>query len=377
AGSLLEADKQHGIANLTAQMLEKSISEEDRTTFRKALNAIGVEFSISSNKDYVAIDFQCVSSNFSDALNLILNMVENPNFDSEDLDITKEKIIKKIEEENSDIYAFTKKNILYHLFNKTNIGRSVTGDNTSLLALTLKNVKDFHKKYYVGRNIVVSLVGNFYRSESKTWLFDRLSSFSSAQVNEPVQAAFAPLKQNEKIDFKINKKQAIAAFASRSISPLDARLPAMDIARTILCKSPNSRLSRRFSDGTLYFSYDCANESIGNEGYFYAFSCVQPNMLASAAEDLKSEIDMLCENGFTEEEFKMAKNLIIRNFKFNLATNKDKAAMYATDEIVGKGFDYFSKYPDLVEAVKREHVNEILLQFLLKNNNYIEATTSP
>ena len=85
----------------------------------------------------------------------------------------------------------------------------------------------------MGRNIVISLVGNFYRSEIKTWLYDRLSSFSSAQSNEPVQAAFSPLKQSQKLDLKLNKKHAIAVFASRSISPLDARSPAMDIAGTI------------------------------------------------------------------------------------------------------------------------------------------------
>ncbi|NLV94831.1 MAG: insulinase family protein [Candidatus Riflebacteria bacterium] len=377
AGSLLEADKQHGIANLTAQMLEKSISEEDGTSIGKLLNSMGVEYSIAANKDYVAIDFQCISSSFSDAFSLILNMIEKPNFDNEDFDVAKEKIIERIEEENTDIFTFTKKNVLYHLFNKTNTGRSVKGDNASVLSLTQKNVKDFHKKYYVGRNIVISLVGNFYRSEIKTWLYDRLSSFSSAQSNEPVQAAFSPLKQSQKLDLKLNKKHSVAVFASRSISPLDARSPAMDIAGTILFEAPNSRLNRRFSDASLYFSYGCTNESIGNEGYFYAFASVKPNMLASAAEELKGEIDELCENGFTEEEFNMAKSYIVRNFNFKLATNKNKAAIYSTDEIIGKGFDYFSKYSDLIAAVKRENVNEILVQFFLKNNNYIEAATSP
>jgi zinc protease len=376
AGSIKDTERQLGLANLVALMLEHK-KGADGLTVREKLDRLGVRYEIEPRREYIAIDLECLTSTFLSGLELVLDMLRQPAFTQSSLDETRDLILKEIPRQDEDILDFARGFLMTKLFPKSIYGQKIQGNVQTLPAISLNNAVNFHKKYYVGQNIVVAVVGDFYGLDVKDWLLERFSGFSGSIVNEPAQQSVALPSKAESHRINFNKRQALSIYGARSISTLDARAPALDILKDILCKSPDSRLRRRFADNPHILEVNCESKSVGNEGYFYVYGVCEPNYIASLTQSIREEIEKLCADGFSEQEFVTAKQRVLDEFSFKMGRNKQKSAMFATDEIVGKGFNYYIKMPILLEAVNRGQVTELMTGHVFTNTNSVETIIAP
>lgn len=376
AGSIKDTERQLGLANLVALMLEQKKVDEEQTLAQR-LEQLGIAHRVVTRREYVAIDLECLASTFQEGLELVLDALRRPSFTQEALDESRTLALAQIAQEDEEIQDYAQNLLMAQLFPKSIYGQRILGNPQTMPTISLNNVVNFHKKYYVGQNLVVAVVGDFYTMDIKDWLLEKLSTFSGAILNEPAQQSVAMPSGAEIHRLKFNKRQALSIQGARSISILDARAPALDILKDILCKSPDSRLRQRFAGNSHILEVNCESDSVGNEGYFYIYGICEPTYIASLTEDIQAEVRRLCESGFSEEEFLVGKGRVLEDFSFKMGRNSQKSAMFATDEIVGKGFNYYLKLPILLEAVTRGQVTELMTEHVFKNDSSVEIILAP
>jgi zinc protease len=140
----------------------------------------------------------------------------------------------------------------------------------------------------------------------------------------------------------------------------------------------SSRLFKNLrAKDSLAYSTWAFNVGMANGGYFLASISTAASKVATATQRLKEEIDLFRDQGFTDEEFEDAKKYLIGQYALTFVNNASMADNYASDEFFGKGFDYFRKYPNLINAVTREQVTDVARSYLLASGSYSLAITQP
>ena len=91
------------------------------------------------------------------------DIIKNPNFDSAQVEAEKSAIHKNAS--SMDPKTNTINNLHYTSFRDHALGQPDTGIKDNVYSISHEQVKQFHEKYYVGENIVVSAAGDINADE--------------------------------------------------------------------------------------------------------------------------------------------------------------------------------------------------------------------
>lgn len=378
AGGLIEDKREAGLANLVAEMLQRGAGGMSSEEIARKFEGMGSRFSVNASKSYVSFDLQCLAENFVPSFELMLNILDKPEFPTAELDKLKKQVEDWIKADEDDLYKYTMQGALAALYPDTPVAYSSYGKVDDLKRFKTQDLRDFHKKHYVGSNIVVAIVGDFYTRELKDVLLQNLGRFAQGRPNDLKAFKLKDIKEPVEVTLKKNREQAQIIYTARTFAANDAKIAPMAVATTILSGSMSSRLFKNLrAKDSLAYSTEAFNVGMANGGYFLASISTAASKVATATRRLKEEIDVFREEGFTDEEFDDAKKYLIGQYALTFVDNSSMANNYASDEFFGKGFDFYRKYPELINAVTREQVSEVASEYLLASGSYSLAITQP
>lgn len=378
AGSLVEERREAGLANCVGEMLQRGTTDLSSDEIAAKFESMGSRFSVTASKSYVSFNLQCLAENLMPSLGLMLDILNKPEFASAELDKLKKQIEDWIMEEEDDLHKYTAQGALAGIFPDTPLAYSSYGKIEDVKRFKTQDLKGFHKKHYVGANMVIAIVGDFYTRELKKSLLQELGRFSQGKANVFKPFKLKDISEPVEISLKKNREQAQIAYAARTFAANDEQVAPMSIATTILSGSMSSRLFKNLrAKDSLAYSTMAYNVGMANGGYLLATISTAASKVATATERLKQEIDLFREQGFSDEEFEDAKKYLIGQYALTFVDNSSMADNYASDEFFGKGFDFYRKYSGQINAVTKEQVAEVARTYLLASGSYSLAITEP
>lgn len=378
AGGLVEQSREAGLANMVAEMLQRGANSMSSNEIAEKFESMGSRFRVQASKSYVSFDLTCLAENFMPSFELMLNILDKPDFPGSELDKLRKQVEDWIKADEDDLYKYTSQGALEALFPDTPIGYSSYGRVDDIKRFKTQDLKDFHKKHYVGSNMVVAIVGDYYSRELKDSLLQGLGRFSQGKANEFKAFKLKDIAAPLEVKLQKNREQAQIIYTARTFAANDEKVAPMAVATTILSGSMSSRLFKNLrAKDSLAYSTWAFNVGMANGGYFLASISTAASKVATATQRLKEEIDLFRDQGFSDEEFEDAKKYLIGQYALTFVNNASMADNYASDEFFGKGFDYFRKYPNLINAVTREQVTDVARSYLLASGSYSLAITQP
>lgn len=378
AGGLREGKRQAGLANLTSELMFKGAKGMSVEEIAEKFERMGSRFSSHASKSYTAFEMRSLTENFVPTLELFLDILEDPDFPEDEVDKFKTQVLDWIKSEEDDLYKFTANNALEALFPGTPIGYSTYGKEDDVKKARRTDLKEFHKKYFVGSNMVIAIVGDFYAREMKDELLRQFGRFKEGKVKDYELPKLKDITEPIEVKLQKNREQAQIIYAARTFPASDEKTAAITIAQNILSGSMSSRLFKNLrAKDSLAYSTWAFNVGMANAGYFQATISTAASKVATATARLKEEIDDFRENGFTDKEFEDAKKYIVGQHALSLVDNKSLADTYSADEYFGKGFDYSMKYPAAIASTTKEQVAEVAKNYLLASGSYVLTITQP
>lgn len=377
AGSQRDSKNENGLAQLTATMLQKGTKKRTSQQIADEFERMGTSFGADCSRSYASLQLTALSEKFLPSLDLLLDLIENPEFPEEEFRKDQERTLERIKIALDNLIQVTIWNTIAALFPDHPFGFPTLGTAERVKSLRRNDLVQFHKKHYIGGGMVVAVVGDFFSVEMKEQLMKRFSGIKEGNPGATKEIKEAKFPQPEVVS-RLNREQVQVLFATRTFPRSDPRGPAIDILSNILSGSMNSRLFIRLrSKESLAYSVWGTNVAGKDSGYFLATLSSAVNKLDQAKKRLVEELAAIRTGGFTDEEFADAKSYIIGQYALSLVGNQNMANTLASDEYLGVGYDYFTKYPERISATTPDEVRKVAEAFMAVPETYLIGITQP
>lgn len=358
-GVLTETEKTSGVSHMMSQLFLKGTKEKSREVFMSELEELGGDLSPYSGYNSFGTQMSVLFQNWKPGLALLAELLQNPRFEEEDLINEKNIILAGIRAKDDEPFDAAAKLLRETLFLTHPYRMQTLGNLKSVENLTLKQVKDYYKKYVTPNNLVLAVVGDVKPGQVESFIADHFNRFVS---KKPPRFKDFSEKPQRKVREKVKWKEVDQAIVAVGFHTVDLYNPDQYVLEVIasIYSGQGSRLFKSVRE-ELGLAYTLgAYQVLGlDPGFFTFYAGTRPDKAQKVIDIILKEIELLKKEGITEEELERAQNGLIGRHKKNLESSSRFAFKVALDELYGLGAENYKEYAKRIRAVTRKDVTRV------------------
>lgn len=317
-GSLNEKETNNGISHLLEHMLFKETIDKNAKEIALATDKIGADINAYTSVDYTCLYMKVLSKYAYEGMDIIFDMIKNPNYSKENLDTEKNVIYDEIDSSDDDPDDLAERELIDILFKGNSFKYNVLGTKEIIKNISLEDVIDYKKDNYTGENIVLSVVGKFDEFKLLDYIESKLEDIPKGFVKEQQ----LPLMYSPKNEFKIINRSFDQITGYINIGPnlnLKRNRYKLFLLNNIFGGSVSSKLFQaiREDKGLTYninsFIYD--NDIRANINIYY--TCNNSNILELNKSILK-EIDLFSQYRISDKDLSTSRTQLISEILLSL-----------------------------------------------------------
>jgi len=323
AGSRYETADTNGIAHFAEHMFFKGT--ERRPTARdisKEIDAIGGEFNAFTGKEYTGYYVKCAAESRDVALDVLVDMLRNSKFDSEEIDREKGVIIEEM-----NMYYDTPRDFIsgvYEelLYGDQPLGWDIIGRKETIRSATHDTFRSYVDHWYKPSRMVVGIGGKLGEGLHAR-IAELLGDLPQAETAEP-EAARVSLNGTAQV--KVHTKASDQAHICLGVHSYPLEHPdryVLQVLSVILGGGMSSRLFTEVRErrGLAYYVYGL-NHSYTDAGSLYAQAGVDINRIDDAVSTIAAELKKIAEDAVPQDELDKAKSFAKGRFVLQLETSQ-------------------------------------------------------
>jgi predicted Zn-dependent peptidase len=310
AGSRYEHAENRGIAHFAEHMFFKGT--ERRPTAKDIateVDAIGGEFNAFTGKEYTGYYIRCAADDRDQALDVLVDMLRNSKFDSEELEREKGVILEEM-----NMYFDTPRDYigaLYEelMFGDNPLGWETLGTRDTIKAATRETFTDYVDTWYRPDRMVVGVAGNIgpgLQARVEDLLGDLDGKAPAGPSPVEIPNGSGPL-------IRVHHKASDQAHISIGVPSYPLQHPdryALQLLATVLGSGMSSRLFTEVRErrGLAYYVY-AINHSYTDAGSLYSQAGVDINRIDDAVTTIANELRRIADEPVGPDELEKARGL--------------------------------------------------------------------
>ncbi len=371
AGSLLDPEGREGLATLTAEGLLTGTRRRTAAQISEEIEFTGGALSVHAQKDYTAITLNVLKKALPTGLEVLADVLTQPAFRPKEIAKKKEEFKARIHKEEEDPGTLAHKTFLAELFNKRFYGQPLLGTEKSISGLAKKDLMGFYQERLSRSRVICAVVGQITERELMPLWERYLGSWPETSIEPPINISSdskGGSGRTKKIDRDLT--QANIILGHRGIPRSHPDYYAVFIMNYILGGGGfRSRLmdNIREEKGLAYSIY---SQFISNRyaGYFQAVVETRNATAGVAISEILKEMERIRTNGVSDEELNEARLYLTGSFPLKMDTNAKIAGLLTDIEFYNLGLDYPVRYPEIINAVTKDHVADAAKKYLHPDN---------
>jgi zinc protease len=364
-GAAQDAPGKGGTATLVASLLDEGAGDIDAKTFHARLERKAIELGFQAERDTLRGTLRTLTENKDEAFDYLRLAVSRPRFDQSDVEVIRAQIMSMLLRATTSPTDIANLRWWQVAFADHPYGRPVNGTLESVPTVTIADLKDYTHRVLARGNLKVAVVGDIDAETVKVML-DRVFGGLPAQPELKPVANVLPQGLGRRIVVKVDVPQAVVAFGGPGIARKDPDFMAAYIVNHILGGGAfSSRLYQEVREkrGLAYSVYDSL-VWLNHSALFLGGTATRADRAGETLEVIDKEIHRLAEEGPTEDEFAKAKAYLNGSFALNLDTSSKIAALLVQLQLDGLGIDYFTRRPEMINAVTLEDARRVAKRML-------------
>lgn len=316
SGSYYEKDEESGISHFIEHMMFKGTSTKTAREIAESVDRIGGSFNAFTGKEATCYYIKTLSSSISKGAEILIDMITDSIFDSEEMDKERKVILEEIKMV-SDTPDDEVIEMISKLVNSGNpYKNSVLGTPDSLAGIDRDLMVSYYMRRYARNNIVISVTGNFDEEEIARLFEDRFMCLEEKE--EVITHTVGPYKQQFAVKDK-DIEQTHICLAAPGISLDDERIYTFSLLNNIFGGSMSSRLFQKIREEKgLAYSVCSINGFQSFGGFFAIYAGVAHENARETIDAINEEWKKFAEEGPTEDELHMAKEQMKSSYIFGL-----------------------------------------------------------
>ncbi len=366
AGTLVEPRGKEGLANLAASLLLSGTKTRSATQIAGMLDFMGAKLSAAGGEDFAAISLLVLKKDLPQALELLQDVLLNPQFAPEEMKRKVAQYQAALESEKDEPMVVASRAFASKLFGPFPYGHPVLGTPGGLAAVTRHDLVEFHRRFYRPNNAVLSLVGDLTRDEARQWVTKTFGAWAAAPIPRPELPAIPPLKERETVVIDKDISQANLILGNLGITRHNPDFYAFQVMNYIL--GGGGFASRLLDDIRVNrgLAYSVSSSfSPGLEPGAFTVSLETKNASAGeAVTQVVEQIRLIMTKPVTEQELSDAKSYLIGSFPRKMDSMSKRAWLLGYVEVYGLGLDYPWRYPELIQHLTPADIQQVAQKYL-------------
>ena len=381
AGARHEPEEKAGLAIMASRLLDEGTETRSSLDIAEAIESAGGHLEADGSFERIVVASTVLKQDMDLALELVADLLIHPVFPEEYIAKEKTRTLAEIAsaKDRPQVIAGWAFNEL--VYGTHPLHRPSHGYPQTVERITRQDLQDFHKRFFVPNNTILSIVGDFKIAEILPLVEKRFGGWVSHPVTFP--DVLPPVRQTDRREkyIPMPAQQLNIYLGHLGVERANPDFYMLQVLDTILGGGAGftARIPQRLRDemGLAYTTFASITMTAGlDPGRFVAYIGTSPENMKLAIEGLLNEIRRIVDEPVTADELKDAQDFLTGSFVFAFESSSQIARFLIHAQVYGLGFDFIEKYPRLIRSVTAADIARVARKYL-DSEHYTLAVVGP
>lgn len=370
-GSIDEEDSNNGVAHFLEHLFFKGTKTHEPGEFDKILETKGAITNAATSKDFTHYYITIPSKDFDLAMDLHGDMILHPLIPRKEMEKERKVVLEEISKDLNSPTKIMQDNLNSMLYTTHPYKRKVIGRSDVIETITRDQVLSFYNKNYSPSNMVTVIIGDVDANHA----IEKTKEAFNAEYKKQTKTIYtkeAPLtKQQKKVEY-LDTESGYMVIGFRGTPIDDKDSYALDVLATILGDGRSSVLNQVLKEKKrIAFSVDAGNSTFRDDGIFYVSANYEPTKCKIVQDTIFNEIEKIQKNGVTDDQLKLAKNIIERSTYYSRESITNIATEIGYTMALTNDIKFYDTYLDNIKNVSKEDVKKVAEKYLGINRSAV------
>jgi len=321
--------------------------------------------------DSISINFSCLKGDLDDVLKVFVDVLQNPEFRAEKIDIAQKGLYDSISRRNDEPSQIAYREAVKLAYGADNPYARVP-EYATVAAVTRQDLLDWHAKYVHPNDIILGISGDFDSAAMEARLRAAFESWPKGPAFPPFpkgELRYSPAKPGYYLVSKDDVNQSNISMVAMGITRDNPDYYAASVFNEVFGGGFSSRLLNdiRTKRGLAYGVGGGIGANFGHPGLLQIEIGTKSRTTVEAIQAAREDIDNLTTHPITEEEIQRAKDAILNAFIFRLDSPDKILGERMGYEYYGYPPDWLDKYQAEIKRVTAADVNRVAAKYVHKD----------
>jgi zinc protease len=310
--------------------------------------------------DSTTIRLNCLKGDFDDVFKVFADLLQNPEFRADKLDLARKQLEDAISRRNDDIGAIAHRESVKLAYGPDN-PYARTPEYATVAAVTRQDLIDWHHTYVHPNNIILGINGDFDAAAMEAKLRAAFESWPKGPVLPKDEIQYHPAPPGYYLIPKEDVNQSNIRMVALGTTRDNPDYYAISVFNEAFGGGFSSRLFNdiRTKRGLAYNVGGGIGANFGHPGILQFAMSTKSQSTIESVQAVDEDIDDLAKHSITDEEINRAKDAILNAFIFRLDSPDKILAERVTYEYYGYPPDWLDKFQAEIKKVTAADVNRV------------------
>jgi zinc protease len=329
------------------------------------LEAHAARIEASSSTDSTFLAWSSLKDNFDQVFPVVLDLLQNPEFRQDKIDLTKQQSASFISRRNDDVDEISQRESAKLAYGANN-PYARTAEYATLGAITREDLLQWHKRTIVPANMIFGMAGDFDSTAMEKKLREIFGSMPNAEKFVSAKIDFPDPKPGIYFIEKNDVNQSDITMVDLGTERLNPDYYALAVMNNLFAGGFSSRLfiSIRTRQGLAYSVGGGVGTGNDHAGITRFSMGTKSGTTAAGIDALRKELNGLITGSVTPDELKRAKDAILNSFIFEFDSKEKVLSERMRYEFYGYPQDFLEKFPANIEKVTAADVDRVAKKYV-------------
>jgi zinc protease len=329
------------------------------------LEARAAKVETGGGPDSTSISLNCLKGDFDDVFKAFLDVLQNPEFRAEKLDLAQKQAEDAISRRNDEIGGIAARESTKLAYGADN-PYAREPEYSTIAAITRQDLLDWHKTYVQPNHIVLGINGDFDASAMEAKLRAMFEAWPKGSELPKEDIQYHPANPGYYLIPKEDVNQSNIHMVALGTTRNNPDYYAISVFNEAFGGGFSSRLFNdiRTKRGLAYEVGGGIGANFGHPGILQFVIGTKSQSTIESIQALDEDIDNLAKQRITDEEIKQAKDSILNAFIFHLDSPDKVLAERLTYEFYGYPENWLDKYAAEIQKVTAADVNRVAAKYV-------------
>jgi zinc protease len=331
-----------------------------------------------ANDDSTTISLSCLKEDFNDVFRIFSNLLREPEFREDKLDLAKRESFDSISRRNDEPRQIAGREAAMLAYGRNNPYSRIP-EYSTIASVTRQDLLDWHGTYVHPNNIIIGIVGDFDSAQMESTLRNAFGSWQKGPAAKKPEIRFDSAKPGYYLVKKEDVDQSNIRMVELGTTRDNPDFYAIQVFNEVFSGGFSSRLiqSIRTAQGLAYAVSGGIGTRFDHPGILQLAMGTKSGTTVEAIQSLYDQIEELKSKPVSDAEIARAKDSILNAFVFNFDTPDKILRERMAYEFYGYPADFLERFRAGIEKVTTADVARVIPKYLHKDQLAVLVVGNP